>query len=123
MNDKNLKKGNKKTQFSSENQPSAKAKSEGIKKKYLLKDISNQLLQGDSKKAMESLAEYMGVDVDRIDVELAMHLKMMERALKEGDVKAYNSVMDRIKGKPVQAITMEELNIKATKYINATGNS
>lgn len=123
MNDKNLKKGNKETQFSSENQPSAKAKSEGIKKKYLLKDISNQLLQGDSKKAMESLAEYMGVDVDRIDVELAMHLKMMERALKEGDVKAYNSVMDRIKGKPVQAITMEELNIKATKYINATGNS
>lgn len=120
MAKEDLKKGNPKTQFSRENQPSSKAKSEGRKKKYLLKDISKQLLAGDSKSAMEDLARYLGVDVEQIDVETAMHLKQMEKALKDGDTKAYNAVMDRIKGKPVQAIVMDEVKIKTSRYVDAT---
>lgn len=116
----NLLKGNPETQFSKKNQPSATSKIEGKKKKALLKDIAGQLVSGDSKVALIELSKYLGVDVDKIDIETAMHLKQMEKAVKQGDTRAYNAVMDRIKGKPTQAIEVTETPIKTVKYINAT---
>jgi len=59
---------------------------------------------GKSKEALESLAKYLGLQVDEIDIELALHLKQIQKALNEGDTKAYNSVMDRLKGRPKQEI-------------------
>lgn len=112
MSKEDLKKGNKKTQFSKENQPSSEAKSNGHKRKALLKDISQQFISGDSKEALKELAQYLGIDVDNIDLETAMHLKQMERALKNGDTKAYNAIMDRILGKPKQTLDLNTDNVK-----------
>ena len=95
---------NKATQFGKDNQPSPEAKSAGKKRKRILKEIAEQLITGKSKKALESLADYLGIEVDEIDLKLAMHIKMIEKVLKEGDVRAYNSIMDRLEGKPKQAI-------------------
>ena len=50
------------------------------------------------------------------------HLKQMEKALKNADTSAYNSVMDRIKGKPIQSITIDESTIRTRRYVDATGN-
>lgn len=106
MSKEYLKKGNPKTQFTSENQPSNEAKKEGRRKSLLLKDIARQMVSGDSKEALKDLALYLGVEIERIDLETAMHLRQMEKAVKEGDTRAYNAVMDRIKGKPIQAIDL-----------------
>jgi len=103
MND-NLSDDNKSTRFSSENQPSSDSKSTGWQQSSLLKKIASQLIDGDSKEALTELAKYLKIDVNEIDIETAMHLKQIELALKNGDTKAYNAVMDRIKGKPPQAI-------------------
>jgi hypothetical protein len=108
--------------FSKDNQPSGESKSKGRIKKYLLRDIAQQLLTGDSKDAIQDLARYLGIDPDQIDIETAMHLKQMERALKEGDTKAYNAVMDRVKGKPVQAIEISEHQIKPIRLVAPDAN-
>jgi len=95
---------NKETQFTKDKQPSNKAKSEGKRRAKALKDVCSQLVTGKSKEALESLAKYLGLEVDEIDIELALHLKQIQKALNEGDTKAYNSVMDRLKGRPKQEI-------------------
>lgn len=100
----NLKKGNKETQFTSDNQPSKEAKIEGKKKKKLFKNIADQLVSGDSKKSLEALAVYLGVSIDELDIETAMHLKLIEKVFKDGDTRAYTAIMDRLKGKPLQEV-------------------
>ena len=120
---RHLKRGNKEKGFTKDNQPSGKAKSDGWKKKALLKEISNQILSGTSKNSLKNLAAFIGVDIEELDVETAMHLKQIEKALKDGDTRAYSAVMDRIKGKPLQAIEVSENTIKTAKYINATKRS
>ena len=92
------------TRFSSENQPSPEAKSEGKRKGILLRAIASQLVSGQAKEALKPLAEYLEIDIDEIDLETAMHLKQMELAIKKGDTKAYNAVLDRLNGKPIQAV-------------------
>tara|TARA_R110002167_G_scaffold81296_2_gene222664 strand:+ start:1561 stop:1932 length:372 start_codon:yes stop_codon:yes gene_type:complete len=120
MAKEDLNKGNEDTQFTPNNQPSPEAKSKGKRKALLLKDIASKLITGESKTALEDLAKYLGVEVDSIDIETAMHLKQMEKAVKNGDTRAYNAVMDRIKGRPIQAIEVTENTIKTAKYVNAT---
>ena len=102
-NKKNLKKGKK---FSSENQPTAEAKKKGWQKKRLLKDLADILLQGDKLNEFKKLAEDLGIDLtdDEMTLEVAMSLKQAEKAIQKGDTSAYNSVMDRLKGRPMQEI-------------------
>lgn len=118
----NLKKGNPETQFSSENQPSAESKSKGWKKKRATKEIMESFLTNKAQESERELAEFFGFDTDEIDNRTLADLKQVQKAINDGDTKAYMAVMDRLYGKPIQAIQMEELNIKPTKYINATGN-
>lgn len=113
---KGLKKGNKPTQFSKENQPTPEQKAAGHKRKVLLKQIAKQIVTGGFRKALVPVAEYLGVDPDQIDLETALHLKQMEKALKKGDTFAYNALMDRLKGKPVQAIQMDDTKVLPTRY-------
>jgi len=114
----NLKKGNKATQFTSDKQPSGKAKSEGHKRKLLLREIAEQLVSGEALNDLNPLARYLGVPQDEIDLETLMHLKQIEKAIKEQDTRAYNAVMDRLKGKPAQSIDHTTKNEKIENIIN-----
>jgi len=92
--------------FSSKNQPSPEAKKKGWQKKRLLKDLANILLQGDKLNEFKLLANDLGIDLndDEMTFEIAMSLKQAEKAIQKGDTSAYNSVMDRLKGRPMQEI-------------------
>ena len=102
----NLNKGNTETQFTSDNQPSPEAKKKGWQKKRLLKDLADILLQGDKLNEFKKLAKDLGIDLtdDEMTLEVAMSLKQAEKAIEKGDTSAYNSVMDRLKGRPMQEI-------------------
>src|SRR6056297_238445 len=96
----------KETQFSSENQPSTESKKKGWQKKRLLKDLADILLQGNKLNEFKLLANDLGIDLtdDEMTLEVAMSLKQAEKAIEKGDTSAYNSVMDRLKGRPMQEI-------------------
>ena len=96
----------KETQFSSDNQPSPEAKKKGWQKKRLLKDLADILLQGHKLNEFKTLAKDLGIDLtdDEMTLEVAMSLKQAEKAIQKGDTSAYNSVMDRLKGRPMQEI-------------------
>jgi|GEM_PF-5938814 len=102
----NLNKGNTETQFTSDNQPSPEAKKKGWQKKRLLKDLADILLQGDKLNEFKTLSKDLGIDLtdDEMTLEVAMSLKQAEKAIEKGDTSAYNSVMDRLKGRPMQEI-------------------
>jgi len=104
------------TQFSTENQPTPEAKSNGKKVKKLIREIAGELLTGGAKENLKVLAVFLGLDIEQIDIETAMHLRQIEKAIKEGDTHAYNAVMDRLKGKAIQAITTEDKTVKATGF-------
>jgi hypothetical protein len=104
MRNPNINEDNKSTRFSSTNQPTKAAKVEGRRKATLIKDIAKQIVKGGVKNALKPLAEYLGLDVDEINLETVMHLKQMEKAIKEGDTASYNSVMNRIAGKVTEQI-------------------
>ena len=112
-----FKKGNTpKNAFTSDNQPAPEAKAEGWAKRKLLKDIAAEVISGGAAEMVKPLAEYFGLDPEALDVETVMHLKQIEAAIKVGDTKAYNAVMDRIKGKAVQQITMTDGEVKPVRY-------
>lgn len=117
----NLKKGNKATQFTSDNQPSPKAKSKGHTRRLLLKELSEQIVSGDALNDLKPLAKYLGVGENEIDIEMLMHLSQIQKAIKEQDTKAYNAVMDRIKGKPSQSIDHtsqgDKINVPISEWI------
>ena len=113
----NLKRGNKATQFTSDKQPSGKAKSEGHKRKLLLKEIAEQIVTGDALSDLKPLARYFGVAEDEIDIETLMHIAQMVKGIK-GDTRAYIAVMDRLKGKPEQSIDHTTKKEKIENIIN-----
>lgn len=115
-NTEGLKKGNKAYQFTSENQPTPEQKAAGHIKKTLLKQIAKQLVSGNYKDQFKQVAELLGINPDAIDLETAMHIKQMQKALVEGNTFAYNAVMDRLKGKPVQAIQMEDSKVLPSRF-------
>lgn len=96
------------TPFTSENQPSGKAKSEGKRKKRLLKDLAQALVSGDRLEKCKSIAEKVGLDLsdDEFSLEVAMTLKQIEKAIDAGDTQAFNAAMDRLVGKPQQKIDL-----------------
>ena len=90
-------------QYSKDYQPSPESKSKP-KKKTLLKQIASQIVTGKAVEDLKPLATYLGVDPDQIDIETLMHLKQINKAIEEGDTKAYQAVLDRLKGKPHQSL-------------------
>lgn len=112
-----FKKGNTpKNAFTSDNQPPPEAKAEGWAKRKLLKDIAAEVIGGEAADVIKPLALYFGLDPEALDVETVMHLRQIEKAVNSGDTKAYNAVMDRIKGKAVQQIQMTDTDIKPIQF-------
>jgi hypothetical protein len=114
MSKEHLNKGNPEHQFTSNNQPTPKAKSEGKRKKRLLKDLANALVSGERLNKCKAIAEKVGLDLidDEFTLEIAMTLKQIEIALDNGDTRAFSAAMDRLIGKPEQSI--KQTNIDAT---------
>lgn len=92
------------TPFTSENQPSGKAKSEGKRKKRLLKDLAQALVSGERLDKCKAIAYKVGLDLsdDEYTLDIAMTLKQIEKAIDDGDTRAYQAAMDRLIGKPDQ---------------------
>ncbi|MBQ0732973.1 hypothetical protein [Aquimarina celericrescens] len=118
-NNENLKKGQR-TRFSKKNQPSKRSKSEGRKRKYLLKKIAEQLVEVNALKEVQDFLLYLDFKIDRITLETAMDLKQIEKALKNGDTIAYKAIMNRLRGKPHQEIgnniTIEQFSFSNVDY-------
>lgn len=105
--EKNFKGKSKYTQFSSTNQPDPKLISKGHKRGQLIKKIASQIVKGGVREDLIPLAEYLGVDPDKIDLETLLHLTQMHKAIKEGDTSAYNAIMNRILGKPTEFVEIK----------------
>lgn len=93
-------------QFTSENQPSPKAKSLGHKRKRALKDLAEALITGEGLEKAKRIADSVGVELglDEFTLENVMTLRQIEKALAKGDTPAYNAAMDRLRGKAVQSL-------------------
>ena len=114
MSKEHLNKGNPEHQFTSNNQPTPKAKSEGKRKKRLLKDLANALVSGERLNKCKAIAEKVGLDLidDEFTLEIAMTLKQIEIALDNGDTRAFSAAMDRLIGKPNQHIEQRITEVK-----------
>lgn len=88
--------------FSKENQPSPEAKSAGHRKKKLLKEIAELTVTGTMAELAVKVAERFGLDPEDIDFATLADLRQLEKSLTKGDTRAYNAVMDRLRGKPPQ---------------------
>ena len=116
---KNNLKNTDKTKFSKDNQPSPEAISKGMKKASLLRSVGATIITGGVKDAVIPLAQYLGIEVDKIDIEMVMHLKQIEKAIKESDTIAYNAVMNRLKGKVPDSIKFEDISeVKPNTILN-----
>lgn len=91
--------------FSAENQPSPESKSKGRKESEAFKKIAKTMIRPNAtiNEILEVVKVCFGIEPGQeISVETLMHLKQMEKAVKDGDTRAYIAVMDRLKGKPLQ---------------------
>lgn len=96
-------------QFSKENQPDPALKKAGHQRKRMIKDVINALLDGKYKFADDSqikkqlIAAY-GLEVlDKSAFEI-MTLQQVQKAILKGDTQAFSALLDRVDGRPVQAI-------------------
>lgn len=105
---KNVFKGTDGNTFTKDNQPSGELKSKGKYKASMLRKICSNIVKGETKGIVEQLAVVLDIEVNKVDIETLMHLKQIEKAVKEGDTKAYNAVMDRLNGKPLQALEVKD---------------
>ncbi len=122
----NLKNG-KATQFTKKRQPSPKKKKAGWLKKKALTDLLELGVKGKdegSSQIRKVIASYLGCkesDISKdLTLEVAMHLRQIDKAIKKGDTQAYIAVLDRAHGKPISNIELsgkdgEELNININR--------
>lgn len=93
--------------FTKENQPSSESKSAGWTRKRLLRDLLQLTIDGeqpDAKIVKAFIAGYLGKKEkelsDNLTLEQCMDLRLIEKAIKEGDTSAYTAIKDRVYGKP-----------------------
>ena len=102
--------------FTSERQPSPKAKSQGKKKAILQRELGNLIVGGASADKIISKAQSLGIELDKKDLTVitTMFLRMIEKVLAKGDVGAFNALMDRFAGKPSQSMDITTLGEKVS---------
>ena len=100
--------------FSKDYQPSPEAKKEGMRRKRNLKELADAILSGKGLKDAKLIAKAVGIDLSdkEFTLEVIMTLKQVEKALIDGDTRAYSAAMDRLKGKPEQSVDMTSLGEK-----------
>jgi len=91
-------------EFTTDNQPSPQAKSEGKRKKRQLKELAEALITGEAKNKAKEIAESLGIDLSEAEynLQIIMTLKQIQIAIEQGDSRAYSVALDRILGKPKQ---------------------
>lgn len=91
--------------FTSENQPSPEAKSAGQRRYWTLKKLLNQPAKGlfsNNTDYNQMAADYLGIPVEEVTIENVMQFRILERAIRNKDPKAYVALSDRVYGKPKQ---------------------
>lgn len=89
--------------FTSDNQPSPEAKSQGWTRRKLLRDLLNGTVKGKTKNLdrwADAIAMYFGIDRSEVTYEMILHYTQFTKAIKKGDTSAYSAVLDRAFGKP-----------------------
>lgn len=102
-------KGDEGVKFTADTQPSPEAKSAGWLKKRTLKELLAMELSGTDKSAAlvrSFVSKYLGVKEsevgNEITLEIAMHLRQIEKAIAKGDTRAYEVLNERAYGKKLQ---------------------
>jgi ribosomal 50S subunit-associated protein YjgA (DUF615 family) len=94
--------------FSKDYQPSGENKSKGKAKSRLLKDLLEMAFVGaKGAKLRKAAAAYMNLPEETITLEDMMHYRQIEKAISKSNTFAYQAVLDRAYGKPVQPIEDE----------------
>lgn len=118
-------KGDEGVRFSSENQPTGEAKSNGWTKKSTLKEIMKLEVGGvvSAARRQEILA-YLGLPADsEITIEQMLHMKQIMLSLKSNKAEstaAYRAVNDRAFGQPKQEIEHTGIKFKVTATKNGS---
>ena len=94
--------------FSSTYQASPEAKSKGLLKRRIFKELMDQpLIKNDqNSKLIELAASYLQIPEDQITWPDIMHVAQIRKAVRKADTFAYVAVMDRIAGKPASKMTL-----------------
>ena len=95
--------------FTTENQPSPEAKSNGWLKKKRAQELVKAMLElnfsGSKNAALKKeAADYFGIDAKEITIEMMLLFKQTKKAIDDSDTQAFNAVMDRAFGKPKEKL-------------------
>lgn len=115
-NNGNLKRGNPETQFKSGQQAVESGRKGGIASgeakrrkrdaKEIIEIFLSMNINNGKKSDIEGIKNFMDIQGKTITVEEAMHLKMVQKALK-GDLNAYNMALSIIGDKPAEKVKVE----------------
>jgi len=64
----------------------------------------------------DRLSEQLGREVTRRDL---LGIRLMQRAILDADVSAFNAIADRVEGKPIQVTKNENRNMNYTDFLDA----
>lgn len=106
--------------FSSQHQPSGKAKSDGKLARKRGIELAQAVLSLAFKGMKESTlkkaaADYYGIPQNRITVEMMLLFRQAEKAIQKADTNAFNSIMNRAFALPKQEIGIDHSGVIATK--------
>lgn len=99
--------------FSSEHQPSGKAKSNGWKRKKFKRELLQEMLDlkytfPANSKVRQQLVDAFGDGVLKLTLGQIMSLQQAQKAILQGDSSAYTTIMNQLYGQPQQNITFDD---------------
>ena len=114
------------TRFSKDNQPSPEAKRKGHQKKKALRDMGELLASGkvfdeievDGKSMSQLISDMYGVPIEEVSLTVLAGLRQLQKAITDGDTKAFTAFMDRVEGRPKQSIEIETDVVRRVGYGN-----
>jgi hypothetical protein len=102
--------GNPSKKFTSNNQPSPAAKVKGRLKKKRGVELIRCILELYGKENLtvkKQAADYFGIAQNEINIETLLILQQVQKAIEKSDSYAFNTIMDRLYGKPSQPAQVE----------------